>query len=208
MRNTGIKICGLMRGEDVLYVNEVSPEYIGFIFVRDRRRYVSPKTAKLLRSQLKPGITAVGVFINEDPRTVAELWQSGLIDMAQLHGQEDEQYIKDLRSLTSLPLIKAFRVESKEDIERAEQSSADYILLDNGIGGTGSAFDWSLLAGVKREYFLAGGLNAENVSQAISFARPFAVDVSSGVETDGKKDFQKIRAFVRSVREEDSRMGD
>lgn len=199
--DTRIKICGLQREEDVSYVNEVSPEYVGFIFVEGRRRRIAPERAENLRKLLKPGIVPVGVFINEKPEIVASLLERGIIEIAQLHGQEDEAYIRKLRGLTGQPLIKAFRVETAEDVRRAEQFPSDYILLDNGIGGTGRAFDWSLLAGVSRPYFLAGGLCAENIAQALAHARPFGVDVSSGVETDGRKDPQKIRDFVQRVRE-------
>lgn len=199
--DTRIKICGLQREEDVSYVNEVSPEYVGFIFVEGRRRRIAPERAENLRKLLKPGIVPVGVFINEEPEIVASLLERGIIEIAQLHGQEDEAYIRKLRGLTGQPLIKAFRVETVEDVRRAEQFPSDYILLDNGIGGTGRAFDWSLLAGVSRPYFLAGGLCAENIAQALAHARPFGVDVSSGVETDGRKDPQKIRDFVQRVRE-------
>lgn len=197
---TKIKLCGLSRPCDIAYANELRPEYIGFVFAKESRRYVSPKTAAALRLALEGTICPVGVFVNEPPENVAELLNGGVIDMAQLHGQEDEAYIQKLRCLTCKPLMQAFPVRCTADAAAAARSSADYILLDSG-GGTGRHFDWSLTADVSRSYFLAGGLSAGNVAQAVSMARPYAVDVSSGVETGGLKDFEKMRRFVQAARE-------
>ena len=198
---TRIKMCGLRRMEDIEAVNEVRPEYIGFVFFPGSRRYITAAAAGQLREKLNPEIRAVGVFVDEDPRTVAALLEDGIIDMAQLHGHEDEPYLEDLRRLTGRPLIRAFRVRSGEDIRLAQSSSADVILLDAGAGD-GRTFDWSLLQGMRRPYFLAGGLDPENVSRAVRVLKPFAVDVSSGIETGGIKDMNKMRAFVRAVRME------
>ncbi len=197
---TRIKLCGMARMADIEAVNELLPEYIGFIFVPGRRRNIAPELAAELKRRLLPGIQAVGVFINEEPERVAQLLREGLIDIAQLHGTEDENYIRRLRILTKKPLIKAFRIDTEEDIRRAEASTADYVLLDSGIGGTGKVFDWTLLQQMKRPYFLAGGLTVENVRPAVERLRPYAVDVSSGIETDGLKDQMKMREFVRQVR--------
>ena len=150
--------------------------------------------------QLAPGIKAVGVFVKEDPETVVHLLEDGVIDVAQLHGGESEAYIRTLRQHTHKPILQAFRVDTPADLEKAQASSADYILLDSGDGGTGERFDWSLLAGVTRPYFLAGGLDPENVGGAVEKLKPYAVDVSSGIETDGKKDPEKMKNFVRAVR--------
>lgn len=198
---TRIKMCGLRRMEDVEAVNEVRPEYIGFVFFPGSRRYIAAAAAGKLREKLNPEIRAVGVFVDENPETVAALLEDGTIDMAQLHGHEDERWLEDLRRLTGKPLIRAFRVRSGEDIRLAQSSSADGILLDAGAGD-GRTFDWSLLQGIHRPYFLAGGLNPENVSRAVRGLKPFAVDVSSGIETGGYKDINKMRAFVRAVRME------
>lgn len=198
---TKIKLCGLSRECDIDVVNEQKPEYIGFIFAPKSKRYISPEQALNLKKKLSPQIQAVGVFVNEDEKTVAELLNNGVIDIAQLHGGEDEQYIKNLRLLTDKTIIQAFRIESEADIPRAEKSSADYILLDSGAG-TGTTFDWSLLKNANRPYFLAGGLYPENVSMAIAMLHPYAVDVSSGIETDNKKDKNKMTDFVNAVRKE------
>ena len=200
---TKIKLCGLSRPCDIEWVNALMPDYIGFVFAQKSKRFVSPERAKALREGLDSNIRAVGVFVNEAPEVVAALLNTGVVDLAQLHGGEDEEYINALRGLTDKPLIQAFRIENTTDLNRARQSSADCILLDNGAGGTGATFDWALLKGFDRPYFLAGGLDSGNVRQAIAALRPFAVDVSSGIETDGVKDYMKMTAFVNAARHEE-----
>ena len=197
---TKIKLCGLTRPCDIEWANALAPDYIGFVFAKKSRRYISPKGAKALREGLDSGIRAVGVFVNEAPEAVAALLNDGVIDIAQLHGGEDGAYIEALRKLTDRPLIQAFRVDGAHDLKRARESRADIILLDSGAGGTGTAFDWALLKGFERPYFLAGGLGPGNVARAVGALHPFAVDVSSGIETDGVKDQAKMRAFVEAVR--------
>ncbi len=199
---TRIKLCGLSRPCDIEAANELKPEYIGFVFARKSRRYVTYEKAKELKELLAPNIQAVGVFVNENPRIIADYLNRGMIDIAQLHGDENEEYIGQLRRLTDKPIIKAFRIEAGSDIDRAEQSTADYILLDSGAG-TGRVFDWRLIQNIKRPYFLAGGLEPGNVREAIQALYPFAVDVSSGIETDGQKNKIKMAAFVAAARKED-----
>lgn len=198
---TRIKMCGLRRPEDIEAAGELLPEYIGFVFFPGSKRYVTPETARALKAELNPGIRTVGVFVDEKPETVAKLLSDGTIDMAQLHGSEDEAYLADLRKRTDKPLIRAFRIRGAEDALRAQASSADEILLDAGAGD-GKTFDWSWLRQVKRPYFLAGGLTPENAGRAVRELKPYAVDVSSGIETGGFKDIVKMRAFVRAVRME------
>ena len=197
---TRVKLCGLTRLCDIEAANALLPEYIGFVFAEKSRRRVTDQEAKALRAGLDPAVQAVGVFVREQPERVAALLNEGVIDLAQLHGGEDESYLASLRELTDRPLMQAFRVETEEDLRRAEASTADYILLDHGAGGTGEAFDWSLLRGFERPYFLAGGLGPENAAEAVKALHPFAVDVSSGIETDGVKDRRKMRKFVEAVR--------
>ena len=212
---TKIKMCGLRKSEDIEAVNEWKPDYIGFVFAPESRRYVTAEQAAELKDHLDPRIQAVGVFVDEAPERVAALLNEGVIDLAQ-------------------PVIQAFRILSREDVVRAMKSSADEILLDSGAG-TGSTFNWevlriesgydraidaekdgerpfctkrnrekSLYAEETRPYFLAGGLNPQNVAEAIRRLHPYAVDVSSGIETDGSKDREKIAAFVTAVRKENS----
>lgn len=202
MTTTKIKFCGLSRNCDIETANALSPDYVGFVFVKNSRRCVSFARAKELKALLAPGILTVGVFVNEDPRTVTALLEAGVIDAAQLHGDEDTDYIRGLKSLTKAPLIKAFGLRSIHDLPAVERCPADLVLLDSPGGGTGRLFDWQLLENIQRPYFLAGGLSAENVGEAIARLRPFGVDVSSGIETGGYKDREKMTAFAAAVREE------
>ena len=201
---TKIKLCGLSRTCDIEEANLLRPDYIGFVFAKKSSRCVAPEQACELKKLLRPEIRAVGVFVNETPESVAELLNSGVIDLAQLHGSEDAKYIRRLRELTDGPLIQAFKIRSKEDLSQAAASTADEILLDAGAG-TGTVFNWSLLKNMERRYFLAGGLNPENVREAIRDLHPYGVDVSSGIETESRKDRTKMAAFVAAVREEDRR---
>ena len=195
-----IKLCGLMRPSDIEAANLLHPDYVGFVFARKSRRYVSLERVKTLKELLHPDILAVGVFVDEEPDAVAAWLAAGVIDLAQLHGGEDEAYMEKLRGLTDKPIIKAFSVKGEGDIRNANESSADYVLLDAGDRGTGTAFDRELLAGMNRPYFLAGGLEPSTVGEAVRRWRPYGVDVSSGIETDGVKDADKMREFVDHVR--------
>lgn len=196
---TKFKFCGLNRECDIDFANEIRPDYIGFVFAKKSRRYISPDYALKLRNRLNNGILPVGVFVNDPIDSLVSIAKSGAISLIQLHGNEDEQYIADLRKLTDLPIIKAFSVRNKDDLAAAEFCSADYLLLDSGSGGTGDKFDWRLLKDFPREYFLAGGLNPENVAAAVGKYNPYAVDVSSGIETDGFKDFDKMKRFALNL---------
>lgn len=247
-----IKICGLRTPADVAAVNTSLPEYAGFIFVPMRRRYVAPAQAAILCQQLDPRIRPVGVFVDARVEEILEVLTHCPLDMVQLHGAEDNDYIAMLRAayrdrfavesrepavdITSagkpgpgpinsslekfnrnlmrpgpgpagtarwrreLCIVKAFRVEGADDIRQAEASAADEILLDHGTGGTGERFDWTLLQHCRRRFFLAGGLTPDNVEDAIRVAQPYAVDASSSLESDGRKDPEKIRRFVAAVR--------
>ena len=199
-----IKLCGLTRPCDIEAVNELQPDYIGFVFAKKSRRYVSPEKAEELKVMLAPGIQAVGVFVNEEPEQIVSLLEAGTIDVAQLHGQENETEIRRLRELTDHPLIQAFRIDTEQDVERANASTADYVLLDSGAGGTGTVFDWDLLQAIRRPYFLAGGLDTENLGTVKAKLNPYGVDVSSGIETGGYKDKEKMTAFVAAARKEDT----
>ena len=200
---TKIKLCGLTRPEDIAAANALKPEYIGFVFAPKSRRAVSREKAAELRAQLSPEIQTVGIFVNEAPETVARLLNEDFLDIAQLHGQEDAAYIARLRSLTSKPLWQAFRVEDAASLAAAARGTADMVLLDSGAGGTGTVFNWKLLQGFPRPYILAGGLDADNAADAVSRLHPDVVDVSSGIETAGRKDPAKMAAFVAAVRKQD-----
>lgn len=198
---TKIKICGLRRPQDIEAVNAARPDFAGFVVeVPGSRRSVDKRELRELAGRLEEGILSVGVFVNAPPELVAELLEEGTLDLAQLHGQEDEIYMAELRRLTEKPLIQAFSIQTGQDAERALESRADYLLLDQGRGGTGQTFDWSLLPEINRPFFLAGGLGEENLERAIRQVRPWAVDLSSSLETDGQKDPEKILRAVELVR--------
>lgn len=200
---TKIKLCGLSRTCDIEAANELHPDYIGFVFAPKSKRYVTLEQAVELKKLLAPRIKAVGVFVREEVQTVARFLNEGVIDIAQLHGGEDEEYIQQLRTLTKKPIIKAFSMDTPDTIADIEGSTADYVLLDSGSGGTGTVFNWEQAQNLNRPYFLAGGLGMDNISDAINTLRPFAVDVSSGIETEGYKDKRKMAAIVAAVRKED-----
>lgn len=199
-----IKICGLSRPADIDIVNEALPDYIGFVFTKSKRQ-VNEETAEKLKSMLNPRIMAVGVFVNENTEQIIKLCKKNIIDIIQLHGDEDEAYIDRLKQKISNPIIKAVRVRCREDIDKAaDKLSCDYLLLDafkeGQYGGCGVVFDWSVISGVSKPFFLAGGISSENVIQAISEVQPYAVDVSSKVETDGVKDKNKIIDMITKIR--------
>lgn len=194
-----VKFCGIKRIEDINICNELLPDYIGFVFYDKSKRYIKPADAKVLKEKLDKKILAVGVFVNECIKTIVEIANDKIIDLIQLHGNEDNDYIKHLQEKTKAPIIKAFKISSENDIIEANESIADYVLLDSGAG-TGMTFNWELIKGMNREYFLAGGLDADNVGNAIKILNPFAVDVSSGIEIDGVKDRNKMLSFIKNIK--------
>lgn len=200
-RGTKIKICGLRRREDILAVNEAKPDYCGFIieFPKSFRSVTADEVRNLVKDLL-PEIQPVGVFVNAPMELVRSLLDDGTLALAQLHGQEDEAYIRELKIYTDKPIIKAFSIKTAEDIEEALKSPADYILLDQGNGGTGKTFDWSLIPEIRRPFFLAGGIGVANLEQAVRKIYPYAVDLSSSVETEKWKNPAKIRQVVDIVR--------
>ena len=195
-----IKFCGLYQDAHIAYANEIKPDYVGFVFWDKSRRYVTADKARELRNQLDSGIQVVGVFVDEDIDRIIDLYQSGIIDVAQLHGAEDDIYIKRLQEI-GIPVIKAYVVSNNSDIiVQAQNSIADYVLFDAGKGD-GKTFDWELLRDFNRDYFLAGGLNLSNIREVTQNIKPFAVDVSSGIETNGEKDKSKMEQFARMIRD-------
>lgn len=210
-----IKLCGMMKPCDIEYANRVKPDFVGFIFANTRRK-ISAAQAKQFRKALDAEIPAVGVFVNEDISVITSLVQDGCIDMIQLHGEEDVDYIRRLREICDVPVIKAVKVQTVEQIRQAAALPVDYLLLDTYrkgvLGGTGEAFDWELLREAKaaagdtaegelfgKPYFLAGGLHAGNLREAAALGS-YGLDVSSGIETEGSKDFDKMVEVVKIVR--------
>ena len=196
-----IKICGLTSPDDITAVNTHKPDYIGFVFAKSRRQ-ITPTQAHALRTALHPSITPVGVFVNAPPELILSIIYSGTIEIIQLHGQEPESYIQHLRQSTKCPIIKAISVQNPGDVQKWENTSADYLLLDHMGGGTGATFNWDLIGKTQKPYFLAGGLTPQNIANAITKTTPYALDVSSGVEQGGKKCPTKIQNFIRVIRDE------
>jgi len=192
-----IKICGLFREEDIDFVNEAMPDYIGFVFAKSRRQ-VTKETAKKLKNKLDKKILSVGVFVNEDIKRIAEICDENIIDFVQLHGDEDDKYISDLKKVCSKKIIKAIKVKTATDIIRWRNCQADYLMFDAGMG-QGKTFDWNLLNNFIRPYFLAGGINENNIESAIKL-NPYCIDVSSGVETNKVKDRQKILNITKKIK--------
>jgi len=198
-RHLKIKICGLRRQEDIAYVNQVMPDYAGFILAEGFKRQISREQARSLKERLSDKIQAVGVFVNNPVEEIISYLEENIIDMAQLHGDETEEDIQYIQAVTAKPVIKAVKVQNRYVVEAWLDSSADYLLFDGGTG-TGKSFDWRLLADVERDYFLAGGLNPGNIGEAVQLLTLYAIDISSGVETDGVKDLEKMQAAVNKVR--------
>lgn len=200
MTDTKIKFCGLRLEEDVKLAASLDADFMGFILSERFRRYVSPDEVSRLKQFVPSKTKTVGVFVDEPEDYVIACAKQADLDMIQLHGCEDNAYIADIKEKTGLPVIKMIKPVSIDDIITARQSMADLILLDSGAGGTGRVFDWSLAENLGRDYILAGGLTPVNVGDAVKRLKPFAVDVSSGVETDGSKDSSKMKAFAAEVR--------
>lgn len=202
---TRIKICGLKRPEDIETINTYRPDFCGFIinFPKSPRNISLQKLRELVKGLDRENIKAAAVLVDQPAEMAADILNEGLADLVQLHGSEDEDYMERLKRLTDKPVIKAFRIAERASLAKALESSADYILLDQGQGG-GRAFDWSLLEGAaalkERKWFLAGGLGPENICEAIKKYRPYAVDLSSSLETEGFKDAEKIKKVIELVR--------
>lgn len=202
---TKIKICGLTRPEDIAYANELHPDYIGFVFAKSRRQ-VTRAQAAALKGQLHPSIKAVGVFVKEEATQIAKIANAGIIDVIQLHGDETPEFCTMLQQLTKVPIIKVIRVKDTSSLDDLDNYSCDYFLFDTysatSYGGIGSGFDFSLVQkqNIPQPFFIAGGLQANNVSTVIQSLHPYGVDVSGGVEVGGYKDLEKMREFIQAVR--------
>lgn len=200
MSDTKIKICGLYRDEDIDYVNQYEPDYIGFIFWPRSHRYVDMQRAAWLKSNLSADIKAVGVFVDEDKDLIVKIAKNDIIDILQLHGNETNEDIKYLKAQTGKPVIKAVKIVTGDEILKWDESDADYLLLDSGMG-TGKTFDWSKAERrPSKPFFLAGGIGAHNIKEAANIFKPYAIDLSSSVETDKKKDKSKIKAVIEALR--------
>ena len=200
-----IKTCGLFREEDIDYANELKPDYIGFVFAESKRK-VGVKHAYNLKNKLDKEIKAVGVFVNDDLDFILNLIKNKIIDIIQLHGNEDNDFLDNLKIKTNAKIIKFIPVENAESILKSADIPADFLLLDNLKGGAGKTFNWNYLEKAfelnnnfkkkfNEKYFLAGGLNKENINEALKF-NPYCVDLSGGLETNGMKDYEKMKYII------------
>lgn len=213
-----IKFCGLFREQDIDYANALKPDFVGFIFAEQSRRFVDFATAKALKSRLDSAIKVVGVFVDSPLERVMEALSDGIIDAVQLHGGENNAYISALKACmqrdlgAKSPIIKAIKVSNSHTLDLTLEISADFILLDSPNAGSGKAFDWNLLAQIlaksqdftqkfQSRFFLAGGVNVENIQSAIAL-KPFCIDISSGIESEGKKDFVKMQKIINAIKGE------
>jgi phosphoribosylanthranilate isomerase len=201
--STKIKICGLRRLEDVDFINEAKPDYAGVILCRRFWRGIDFEQAKAIRKRLDSNIPLVGVFVNDHFTDVLVSLRQGIVDMVQLHGTESEEYITNMQIMSRKPVIKACEVHSPDVIPYAVNSAANHILLDSKAGSS-TTFDWSIVQDIQRPFFLAGGLNPNNITDAMKVVRPWGVDICGGVETDHHKDREKILAAVEAVRSFDA----
>ncbi|MDR2267367.1 MAG: phosphoribosylanthranilate isomerase [Christensenellaceae bacterium] len=200
--STKIKICGLTRPEDVEAVNKVLPDYVGFVFASESSRYCTNEQASILSAMLHSQIIPVGVFVNADINDIITLFDQSIIRMAQLHGRESDEYIRCLKiARPLLPIIRM--IPGDTNLDNISCDSVDYFLFDSDRGGSGKTFDWSKIKKMERPFFLAGGIKLDNALLALRL-QPFAIDVSSGVETNGYKDAQKIKELVSIIRNSES----
>ncbi len=197
---TKLKICGLRRSEDIAYVNEFQPDYAGFILSEPFWRHISLDELAKFTSELSNKITPVGVFVNETLDTIIPF--SKYLGVIQLHGDEDDAFIKSLKENTDCEIWKAIRPQTSDDISKACKGSADKLLIDSfskgSVGGTGIVGNWEIIknAEINKPFFLAGGISADNIKEAIETVKPYGIDVSSSVETDKKKDREKIKKLT------------
>lgn len=197
-----VKICGLRRPEDIEAANVAKPDFVGFIFVPETKRYVAPDVAARFKRDLAADIQTVGVFVNAPIEEIMAVCQAGTIDLVQLHGEEDQGYIELLKGQVDQDIIKSVAVGDELVVD---PSQADYLLFDSlnsNRGGSGKVFDWQMLSAYQdKPFFLAGGLGVENIEEALKVVRPYVVDASSSLETDGVKDPVKMQKFVAKIRE-------
>ncbi|AND40994.1 MULTISPECIES: phosphoribosylanthranilate isomerase [Cytobacillus] len=196
-----VKICGIRDISTALFAIENGADALGFVFAESKRK-INPEAAGEIIRELPGEVLKVGVFVNETKATIEEIANVSGINVIQLHGDETPEFCSSF----SLPVIKALSVGSPDDLSQLDEFSCEYILLDSPKGkyrgGNGVSFDWSILNKPlqDKKMILAGGLNPENVGEGIKAANPYMVDVSSGVETEGKKDPEKIKRFIENAK--------
>lgn len=198
---TKVKVCGIRRQEEALWALEAGVDAIGFVFAESKRK-IDVESAALISASLPSHVLKIGVFVNESKKNMEEISRIVNLDYVQLHGDESVQFCNNF----DLPFIKAVSIKEKEDLDGIEHFGGEMILVDSGKGphrgGNGTTFNWDYVhaLNIPQRLILAGGLNLDNIREAITKVRPYMVDVSSGVETDGKKDRRKIEAFIREAK--------
>jgi phosphoribosylanthranilate isomerase len=203
---TRIKVCGITNTEDAVWVANLGADYLGLVFAKDSPRKVSLDKAKEIAKTVPPYIRKVGLFVNEEPKQVERILAACSLDTLQFHGEETAEYCREFKGRAEI--IKAFRIKDEESLAQIPQYDVDFYLLDAFVegaqGGTGETFNWDLACRAKefgRPIFLAGGLNPDNVKQAIKKVQPYAVDVSSGVESSPRRKSKELmQAFIDNVR--------
>lgn len=204
-----VKFCGMRRPHDIEYANECCPDYVGFILTDGFKRTVSKEDFLALEKGLDKDIKRVGVFVNERPKNILEMAE--YLDVIQLHGDEDHTTVFYYSDKTNSEIWKAVRAKSPEDIERYKWNHIDKLLIDSfsedGVGGTGKRIDTEIVksAKIEKPFFIAGGITAENIVEIVRDTEPYGVDISSGIETDGFKDLQKMKKIMQILREENLR---
>jgi phosphoribosylanthranilate isomerase len=197
-----VKVCGVKNSDIVPLLNKLTPDYVGFILSSGFKRSVDRQTAKGIKLGLDGKIKTVGVFVNEDINTIVSFLKDGIIDVVQLHGDEDENYIAALKKLYPVTVIKSVGVEGGKVLLYPD--NCDYLLLDaydrKLRGGTGKKVEWRSYPELTKPYFLAGGITAENVAEAVKAVKPYGVDSSGGLETDGEKDAGKVERYIKNAR--------
>ncbi|EOT39955.1 hypothetical protein I568_01387 [Enterococcus columbae DSM 7374 = ATCC 51263] len=194
-----IKFCGIQPTSDLNFINQLAPDYIGLVFAQNSQRVVNFEAAQRISQQLHRKILKVGVFVDAPKNLIASLVEEKVIDLIQLHGHENEAVINDYKQSFKLPIIKAFGIQNQTDVLKALHSPADYLLFDYKQAGSGQCFDWRYIQNVNRKYFLAGGINRNNLKQALAL-KPYAIDLSSAIETNGIKDNQKMQTIINQLR--------
>ena len=202
---TRVKICGITNLEDAINAAKLGADFLGFNFYKKSPRYIEESEARKIIKKIPNNVKKVGISVNENINNVISIVKNLNLDLVQLHGDEKPEYCKQLKDKSKKSIIKAFRIKTNKDIKTMERYNADFLMFDahkDGMfGGTGKTFDWNMLKGIKKPLFLSGGLNPENVEDAIKIAKPYAVDVASGVEENPrKKDYNKMKKFIEAVK--------
>lgn len=199
-----IKFCGIRHLREIYSINVLKPDFIGFVFAKSKRE-ITPKQAYLLKQHLDSAIKAIGVFVNAPLEQIITLVESKIIDGIQLHGEESEAYIAFLKKHTNALIIKAYKMQDTQSLMQLKaQTQADFILLDSIKAGSGVSFSWKILENLSQEelskpYFLAGGITLHNIYKAMAL-KPFCLDVSSGIESNGEKDFTKMQEMIKIIK--------